>query len=205
MTKIDNFITRLSLVQKEENTTNLYFGNNRESEIRRNNLKVYLYKMKALNPKFLILGEAPGYKGCRLSGLAFTSERILAQNEFFKNEDIQFINEMNKLEGEISATLVWNEISKLIYQPLIWNIFPFHPHSPNNTKTNRTPTKIELEEGKVFLDELIGIFNIKKILALGRKPESQIGTIGLPYCYIRHPANGGKNDFIKGLCTELNF
>ncbi len=205
MTQIDNFISRLSLVQKADNTTNLYFGDSRESEVRRSNLKVYLNKMKIINPKFLILGEAPGFKGCRLSGIAFTSEKVLSQNEFFKNEPIQFVNEKDKLESEILATIVWAEISKLIEQPLIWNIFPFHPHLTTNIKTNRTPTKTELEEGKSFLDNLLKIFDIKKILALGRKPESQLKQIGLPFSYIRHPANGGKNDFVKGLYTETNL
>ena len=187
------------------NTTNLYFGDNHESEIRRNNLKVYLNKMKTLNPKYLILGEAPGYKGCRLSGIAFTSEKVLSKNDFFKNELIQFINDKHNYESEISATIVWSEISKLIDKPLIWNIFPFHPHSTNDTKTNRTPTKIELEEGKSFLNDLLEIFEIKKIIALGRKPESQLEKIGLPFSYIRHPANGGKNDFVNGLCAEMKL
>ena len=205
MKQIDNFISNLSSVQKMNNTTNLYFGNSRESKIRRNNLKVYLVKMKTLNPKFLILGEAPGHKGCRLSGIAFTSERVLSENAFFHNEQILFVNDRNKLESEISATIVWNEISKLNEKPLIWNIFPFHPHLLNDIKTNRTPTKTELEEGKSFLNDLLEIYDIKKIIALGRKPESQLEKIGLPFSYVRHPSNGGKNDFIKGLYTELTL
>jgi hypothetical protein len=66
LNKIDTFISRLSSVPKTNGTTNLYFGDSRESEIRKNNLRVYLTKMKVVNPRFLILGEAPGYKGCRL-------------------------------------------------------------------------------------------------------------------------------------------
>ena len=205
MKQIDNFISNLSSVQKMNNTTNLYFGNSRESKIRRNNLKVYLVKMKTLNPKFLILGEAPGHKGCRLSGIAFTSERVLSENAFFHNEQILFVNDRNKLESEISATIVWNEISKLNEKPLIWNIFPFHPHLLNDIKTNRTPTKAELEEGKKWLKKLLEIYDIKKIIALGRKPESQLEEINLPFSYVRHPSNGGKNDFIKGLYTELTL
>ena len=205
MKQIDNFISRLSLVKKTSDTTNLYFGDSRESEIRRNNLKVYLIKMKSINPNFLILGEAPGYKGCRLSGVAFTSERVLAENTFFKSEPFQFINDKKNLESEISATIVWNEISKLNDKPLIWNIFPFHPHPTGNTHKNRTPTATELAEGKSFLDDLLKIYDIKKIIALGRKPESQLGKIGLPFSYVRHPSNGGKNDFVKGLNTELKI
>ena len=52
---------------------------------RRENLKLYLEKMKKLNPSFLLLGEAPGYKGCRLTGIPFSSEKILATNDFFNN------------------------------------------------------------------------------------------------------------------------
>jgi uracil-DNA glycosylase len=203
--QIENFISRLSLVLKTNGTTNLYFGDTVESQIRRHNLKVYLTKMKRINPRFLILGEAPGYKGCRLSGIPFTSEKVLSENPFFETEQMQFINEPEKLENEMSATIVWSEISKLAVKPLIWNIFPFHPHSIDDIKTNRTPTNKELAEGKVFLEELLQIFDIQKIIALGRKPESQLSEIGIPNSYVRHPANGGKNQFVVGLNTEINF
>ena len=85
---------------------------------------------------------------------------------------------------------------------MIWNIFPFHSHLLNDIKANRTPTKTELEEGKRWLNKLLEIYDIKKIIALGRKPESQLEEIGLPFSYVRHPSNGGKNGFIKGLYTE---
>ncbi len=206
MKSIENFISRLSLVPKGSNTTNLYFGDSREGQIRRNNLRIYLRKMKTLRPKLLILGEAPGYKGCRLSGIAFTSERILFENVFFNDDPIQFINDKENLESEMSATMVWNELSKCSdIMPLLWNIFPFHPHLENDTSTNRTPTKTELAEGKAVLEDLLEIYDIEKIIALGRKAESQLDKIGLPFTYIRHPANGGKNEFVKGLNQVLKY
>ena len=159
--------------------------------------------MKTVNPKFLLLGEAPGYKGCRLSGLAFTSERILSENAFFQNEPVEFINANRKLESEMAATIVWGQIAQLEEKPLIWNIFPFHPHSVGDLESNRTPTRAELEEGRLFLELLLEIFEIKKIIALGRKSESQLEKIGLPFAYIRHPSNGGKEEFITGLNAEL--
>jgi uracil-DNA glycosylase len=159
--------------------------------------------MRILNPRFLILGEAPGYNGCRLTGIPFTSEMVLFENPFFKNEPIQFISEKGNLKREISATIMWSELSEYIEKPLIWNIFPFHPHSKENAKTNRTPTKTELTEGKSFLTELLEIFNIQKIIAIGRKPESQLTNIGIACTYIRHPANGGKHQFVKGLKFEI--
>jgi uracil-DNA glycosylase len=203
--QIDDFISKLSLVNKTNGTTNLYFGDSRESQVRRNNLKVYLAKMKTINPRILILGEAPGYKGCRLSGIAFTSEKVLFENPFFSGEEMQYVNIQKDLESEISATIVWSEISKFAEKPLIWNVFPFHPHSVADIKTNRTPTNTELEEGKEFLIDLLQIFEIQKIIALGRKPESQLTEIGIPFSYIRHPANGGKNQFLLGLNSEMKI
>jgi hypothetical protein len=202
---IDHFIARLSSVHKTGNATNLYHGCHREAEIRRNNLKVYLTKMKAMDPDFLLLGEAPGYKGCRLSGIPFTSERVMSEHPFFRDEPIQFINYREHLESEISATIVWNELSNLTIKPLIWNIFPFHPHLEDDTNTNRTPTMAELEEGKSYLEDILNMFNIKKIIALGRKPESQLQKLGWAFAYIRHPANGGKREFVTGLHTELRL
>jgi uracil-DNA glycosylase len=203
MNQIDNFISRLSSVEKTNNTTNLYFGNSRESEVRKNNLKVYLTKMKTLNPKVLILGEAPGYKGCRLSGIAFTSEKVIFENPFFTNDQYQFINKLGKLESEISATIVWSELSLLHEIPLLWNIFPFHPHLAENVNTNRTPTRAELVEGRNILDELLGIFEIQKILALGRESESKLTKIGIDSAYVRHPSNGGKRLFVEGFRNEI--
>jgi len=203
MIKIELFIKNLTEYIESSDSTNLYGGNSRESQIRRKNLKLYLEKMKKLNPSFLLLGEAPGYKGCRLTGIPFSSEKILATNDFFKNQGFNCINEPQSLESEISATIIWNELENYTNKPLIWNIFPFHPHKSNSIKSNRTPTKSELMSGKEYLKQLLEIFDIKKIIALGRKPESQISDLGLDFIYVRHPANGGKNKFINGLKTEM--
>ncbi len=175
---------------------NLYSGNSLESDVRRHNLLLYLEKMKALNPDVILVGEAPGYKGCALTGISFTSENVLAKNEFFQGENYKFIDKVRR-EKEQSATIVWDELKRYDKKPLLWNIFPFHPFEKGNLKSNRTPTTQELTQGLEMLDELLKLFDIKKIVAVGRKAESQI----YKYYYkgIRHPANGGKKKFKKGL------
>lgn len=203
MTDIELFIENLDSQNELQYVTNLYSGNSHENLIRKNNLKLYLEKMKMLKPKFLLLGEAPGYKGCRLTGIPFTSERILDNNTFFKQQGFKCLNNSQNLESEISATIIWNELEKFKEKPLIWNIFPFHPHQPNENKTNRTPNKKELKLGKEYLIQFLKLFSIEKIIALGRKPETQISDLGLKYAYVRHPANGGKLKFIAGLKNEM--
>ena len=199
MRNIENFIKDLenAEIDKIGFSENLYAGKNNESSIRNHNLRTYLQRMKSLNPKILLLGEAPGYKGCRLTGVPFTSEKILANHLFFKNSDYQFINE--KLESEQSATIVWNVLQDIDNKPLIWNIFPFHPFDGKDYCTNRTPNETELELGKEFLKKLLQIFNIEIIAAVGRKPESKLKELNVRYQYVRHPANGGKNKFIEGI------
>ncbi len=203
LNKIDNFINKISKQIVSEETTNLYFGNTKESEIRRENLRLYLNKMLQIKPTKLLLGEAPGYKGCGITGIAFSSERVLTENQFYKDQGFNCINKHSKLESEISATIVWNELENYPNKPLIWNIFPFHPHTKIDKRVNRTPKKAELEIGTVYLSELLKIYQIDKIIALGRKPESVIRDLGYDFAYVRHPANGGKNKFIEGIKAEL--
>ncbi|PVW15264.1 uracil-DNA glycosylase [Marixanthomonas spongiae] len=203
MTKITHFITKLSKQVVPTTTENFYFGNSKAAAIRRHNLTLYLTKMLKINPTTLLLGEAPSYKGCSLTGIPFTSERILTETPFYKDQGFKCIDDSKALDSEQSATIVWNELQNYVEKPLNWNIFPFHPHKPGNKKTNRTPNKAELELGANFLNELLAIFTIDKIIALGRKPESQLNHLGYTYAYVRHPAQGGKNEFVAGLKAEL--
>lgn len=92
---IEQFIINLSEYKGSSELTNLYRGDSEESLIRRENLKQYLIKMSKINPSILLLGEAPGYKGCRLTGIPFSSERVLSKNDFFNNQSFACINEIN--------------------------------------------------------------------------------------------------------------
>src|SRR5680860_1017481 len=91
--KIDRFIESIALPVhpnmhnpwRDTCKTELYVNGH---ELRRERLKRHL---NAPNPRLLIIGEAPGYQGCRYSGLAFTSERQLVE---------RFIPRMEGLEGE---------------------------------------------------------------------------------------------------------
>lgn len=74
MDRIKLFIDELS---KEESTpilTNVYSPAMPQSEVCRGNLYNYLHRIKNNNSKVMLIGEAPSYHGCRLSGIAFTSE-----------------------------------------------------------------------------------------------------------------------------------
>ena len=203
MSSIDAFITLLSKLPETEEATNLYRGNSRAAQVRRHNLRLYLTQMQAHGPRSLLLGEAPGHRGCGLTGIPFTSERVMGADPFFEGVPYQCINAPGQLETEQSATIVWEVLSALPEKPLLWNIFPFHPHQAGDRRSNRTPSRAELEQGKDWLLALLALYDIRQILALGKQPAAALSALGLPHVYVRHPARAGKHDCQAGLWQHL--
>lgn len=215
MGQIENFIESLAQTEVDiDVVTNLYDDSLEGGRIRQNNLAIYLQIMKELNPKVLIIGEAPGYKGCRISGIPFTSEYLMMnQSESLilgNDKGYQNINPIGKYEKEQSATIVWKELEELQNPPLIWNAFPFHPHNINNPKSNRTPTSEEVIIGCDFVKKLLDIFKIQFVGFVGRiseriKKDEFLSDYfqKLEPVYIRHPAYGGQKEFKEGISTLM--
>lgn len=200
--KIDYFIEMISNERKLENTVNPYSTEWEFNEIAKHNLKIYFENILANNSKVLLLGEAPGYKGCRLSGVPFTSEKILTSGKSNAIVGINFdykIRDDKNPQSESSATIIWEAFENLDIYPLMWNAFPFHPHKPNSTESNRAPKRDELEIGVKYIHELIKIFDIDRIYAVGNIAYSTLANLGLKVDKIRHPSMGGKNQFIEGI------
>lgn len=206
MDRIKLFIDELS---KEESTpilTNVYSLGMPQSKICRENLKNYLQRIKSNNSKIMLIGEAPGYHGCRLSGIAFTCEENFTEDiipEIMgKNMGYKIFSD-GKPEKELSASIVWPKLKEWYmlhgYVPLLWNICPFHPHKQNDIKSNRTPKKKEIERGIKYFLELVDIFDIQHIGCIGRKSFNTIEAMNLNTRleYLRHPSCGGINKFRK--------
>lgn len=209
MSRFDRFLDSLARCNVPERACNQYSrrdGDVRANAIRRRNLKKYLEDFDAIHPRVLLIGEAPSYRGGRLTGIPFVSEslmlcgvdhtrgRILGEERGYKKATLS-----PKPSTEASATMVWGTIRDLDPLPMLWNAFPFHPFHPGNPLSNRMPTTRELETGAPFIEALLGLFDIRVIIAVGNQADASLTRLGIAHRKVRHPSQGGKRLFVAGM------
>jgi hypothetical protein len=148
------------------------------SELRRARLRAYL-ESRARAPAILV-GEAAGYRGARISGVPFTSERQLSGHG----------------PAEATATIVHRVLCALDLEErvVLWNVVPTHP---GTATSNRRPTRAEVRASWPFLEELT---RGRRVVAVGRLAAE---VLGAPY--VRHPAHGGARGFSQGLQRTLGL
>lgn len=154
-------------------------------------------------PEFILAGEAPGYQGCRYSGIAFTSERLLGEGVIPRIPALtQRLSTRRLPFSEPSATIVWKTLYRLgiAERTILWNAMQLHPHRPDNLWSNRTPSPEEIALGEPAMRMLIEAFPKAKIVAVGKKAEGLLTEMGVEVTgAVRHPANGGATGFSLGL------
>jgi uracil-DNA glycosylase len=124
------------------------------------------YLEERADAPLLLVGEAAGYRGARVSGIPFTSEHQLT----------------GAGPAEATATIVHRVLAELELEDdvLLWNVVPTHP---GTTSSNRAPTRAEVEAGLQFARE---VARRRRVLAVGRIAEAALAAP-----YIRHPSRGG--------------
>jgi uracil-DNA glycosylase len=163
----EDLVSRLAAASIGE-TYNQYAA----SQLRRERLREYLESRA--DAGVVLIGEAAGYRGARVSGIPFTSERQLTGSG----------------PAEATATIVHRVLARLGVEDevLLWNVVPTHPGSETS---NRRPTRSEVEAASPFLDELT---RGRVAIAVGR-----LAAAALDAPYVRHPSHGGAAAFEEGL------
>lgn len=152
--------------------------------------------------RLILVGEAPGYQGCRYSGIPFVSERLLMEGAIPRVQRTGRITRRRLPFSEPSATIVWSALDTLGLKDhtILWNTFPFHPYYEHASLTNRKPYPREVKMGVEPLEALIAIHSGARVVPIGRVAEELLRSMGI-HCenYVRHPANGGARLFREGL------
>lgn len=160
----------------------------------KHNLSVYIEQMLEVKPTILLMGEAPGFHGCGITGIPFTDERTLSSHPFFVGRGYEY---SEKPEHEKTAGIVWSTMIDKV--PLMWNIYPFHPFGIHE-RTNRKPNRDEIILGREIAEQFISLFPIQKIYAVGRAAQSFRPNLE----YVRHPSYGGQAIFKEQINKILN-
>jgi uracil-DNA glycosylase len=202
---ISGFIDTLAASPVPNGLCNQYaLAGGTANQIRRANLECYLRQMRIVGPRVALVGEAAGHRGCRLTGIPFTSERLLLRGSdkhdlLGEGNGYCRANERGRVVGEQSATIVWSAVEQMARPPLLWNALPFHPHRSGDRWSNRTPTPAELMLGIRHLVAILDLFAIDSVIAVGNKAAHTLTQVGVSYRKVRHPAHGGKRAFLDGV------
>jgi uracil-DNA glycosylase family 4 len=136
------------------------------------------YLESRADAEVVLVGEAAGYRGARVSGIPFTSERQLTGSG----------------PAEATATIVHRVLAELGAEEhvLLWNVVPTHP---GTAASNRRPTRDEVEAAEPFLGEVL---RGRTAIAVGRLAAEALGAT-----YVRHPSHGGAAAFEEGLRRQF--
>jgi uracil-DNA glycosylase len=154
----------------------------------------------------ILIGEAAGYQGCHVSGIPFTSERLVIAGAIPRvASDGARLSRRHIPWSEPSATTVWDSLRSLgiAHDTLLWNAFPWHPHRRGELQSNRTPAHAECAAGLKVLETLLEALPPVAIFAVGRHAEAAVAATGRRCVALRHPSMGGATAFRRGLRTGL--
>ena len=146
------------------------------SRLLQDRLRSYLDARRDAN--VVLVGEAAGYRGARVSGIPFTSERQLTGSG----------------PAEATATIVHRVLAELGVEAdvVLWNVVPTHP---GDSTSNRRPTRAEIAAAAPLLLEVTAG---RRAIAVGR-----LAASALDAPYVRHPSHGGAAEFEEGLRRVL--
>ena len=166
-------------------------------EQRRRNLVSTLNAAFDLRVRTVWIARDLGYRGGRRTGLALTDEvhldslRLLYEGLTVKRATI------GPVVGERTAKIIWEMLLRISQPVFLWNVFPFHPHKPDDPMSNRRHSAKERNICGAFLHQIIDLLRPDHIIAIGGDAHMAIEGFGIDCTQVRHPSYGGQNIFIK--------
>jgi hypothetical protein len=167
--------------------------------LRRKNLQVFLEAALASKVDTIWIARDLGYRGGRRTGVPLTDEVHLdLVGQLFGGIKLKRATR-GPVMAERTAAVVWNVLSRIGQPILLWNVFPFHPHEPDDPFSNRCHTAAERHITLPLLESLVKMVQPRRVVAIGRDACIALCDIDVPVMSVRHPSYGGQSEFIASL------
>jgi len=166
---------------------------------RRANMRSYLSAVEEKGVDTIWMGRDLGYRGGRRTGLALTDEHHLSVVATLFPECSLSRATRGAAVSERTAVEIWALLRILPQPPLLWNVFPFHPHEPNDELSNRKFTRKELSQVTHLNEALLRWLQVKRVVAIGQDAQAYASQLGVEVVNVRHPSYGGITDFRAGI------
>lgn len=200
-TAVDAFVHALSNIELE-NVFNPYaercplHDRSDAPSRRQQNLTSSLDTAINLNVRTIWIARDLGYRGGRRTGLALTDEVHLdSYSTLFRGLRVAKATK-GPAVSERTATVIWQMLKRLGEPVFLWNVFPLHPHAPDEPMSNRCHTRRERQACAHFLHEIMDLLQPKTVIAIGGDAHRAVDELGISTTQVRHPSYGGQNTFI---------
>ncbi|MBV7380992.1 MULTISPECIES: uracil-DNA glycosylase [Rhodobacterales] len=172
---------------------------------RRENLKRCLEAAMNARADTIWIARDLGYRGGRRTGVPLTDEAHLTEAEHLFGGITLARATTGPALAERTATVTWQLLSSIGRPVMLWNVFPLHPHAPDDPMTNRSHRKTERSATWPFLLALLEMLQPKRLVAIGRDAGEALADLDLPVSQVRHPSYGGQSEFIAGIEAIYNL
>lgn len=165
--------------------------------IRRRNLTNCLSAALERGVDSLWIGRDLGYRGGRRTGLALTDDLTIG-----RHASLCGAIGLSRATGgppvaERTAKIIWHALAAIQQRVFLWNVFPLHPHQPNEPFTNRNHTSIERESCRFLTAWLVQNLAPVRVVAIGNDAAACLEQAGVPCIKVRHPSYGGQAEFLS--------
>jgi uracil-DNA glycosylase len=198
---IEKLIARLRRAELPEHVFNIYKRDDPELDVRggaakrRENLRRYFKAIR--EPRYALIGIAPGWRGARFTGVPFTDEDRLC----FPGSCYDRTSRRERAYREATAGVVMDVLGART-DIICWNVVPWHPHQPGNPLSNADPDAETIGYGMEIMEFLFQrLYPNTQPVAVGRVAAESLASLRVNGKSIevaaefRHPAHGGAAEF----------
>jgi hypothetical protein len=143
------------------------------------------------------IGRDLGYRGGRRTGLALTDDLHISAHARRWHIPVERPTKGAPL-AERTAAVIWTVLEEIEAPVFLWNVFPLHPHEPNDPFSNRAHNARERSAGEDILGAIIILLCPNRIVAVGNDAAKSAARVApeQKVIQVRHPSYGGQTEFL---------